>query len=107
MDETTIVGGSARAAAMQGGWQGGWNGVSWSAVIAGAFTALAVSFIVIALGTGIGMTVASPYSSSPSVGTMTIIGALWLVFAQAVGSQSAVTLPAGCGARRQRYIPTK
>jgi len=31
------------------------------------------------------MEVASPYSSSPSASTMTIIGALWLVFAQAVG----------------------
>jgi hypothetical protein len=87
-DETTIAGngmGVMRSPA-QAGWTGAWNGVSWSAVIAGAFTAIAVSIIVIALGTGIGMVVASPYSSSsPSASTMTIIGALWLVFAQAVG----------------------
>jgi hypothetical protein len=79
-DDTAVVRSPAQA-----GWTGGWNGVSWSAVIAGAFTAIAVSIIVIALGTGIGMEVVSPYSSSPSAGTMTIIGALWLVFAQAVG----------------------
>ena len=68
------------------GWTGAWSGLSWSAVIAGALTAIAVSFIVISLGTGIGMELVSPYSySSPSAGTMTVIGALWLVFAQAVG----------------------
>jgi len=87
-DDATIVGdgvGVARSPALAG-WNGAWNGVSWSAVIAGAFTAVAVSIIVIALGAGIGMEVVSPYSSSsPSAGTMTAIGALWLVFAQAVG----------------------
>ena len=64
-----------------------WDGVSWSAVIAGALTAIAVSFIVISLGSGIGMELVSPYSysSSPSASTMTVIGAVWLVFAQAVG----------------------
>ena len=71
---------------MQAGWSGAWSGVSWSAVIAGAITAIAVSFIVVSLGSGIGMELVSPYSySTPSAGTMTIIGALWLVFAQAVG----------------------
>src|SRR6202167_1549496 len=85
-DERTLSGdGIARSPALDG-LNGAWNGVSWSAVIAGAFTAIAVSIIVIALGTGIGMEVVSPYSSSsPSAGTMTAIGALWLVFAQAVG----------------------
>jgi hypothetical protein len=86
-DERTLSGdGIARSPALDG-LNGAWNGVSWSAVIAGAFTAIAVSIIVIALGTGIGMEVVSPYSSSssPSAGTMTVIGALWLVFAQAVG----------------------
>ena len=62
------------------------RGVSWSAVIAGALTALAVSIIVIALGSGIGLSIASPFStSSPSAGTLTVVGAVWLVFAQAVG----------------------
>ncbi len=86
-DETVLTGdGIARSPALNG-LNGAWNGVSWSAVIAGAFTAIAVSIIVIALGTGIGMEVVSPYSSSssPSASTMTVIGALWLVFAQAVG----------------------
>ncbi len=90
MDDTTIVG--DRVAVVnrrqaQPGWAAAWGGMSWSAVIAGALTAIAVSFIVIALGTGIGMELVSPYSysSSPSASTMTAIGAVWLVFAQAVG----------------------
>ncbi|HUI15875.1 MAG TPA: hypothetical protein VL048_20635 [Xanthobacteraceae bacterium] len=88
MDDTTIVGDSVAVVTSPGqtGWGAAWSGISWSAVIAGALTAIAVSFIIIALGSGIGMAVVSPYSySSPSVTTMTIIGALWLVFAQAVG----------------------
>jgi hypothetical protein len=89
MDETTTIAGDnigiARSPA-QSGWTGAWSGVSWSAVIAGAITAIAVSFIVISLGSGIGMELVSPYSySSPSGSTMTVIGALWLVFAQAIG----------------------
>jgi len=99
-DEVTIVEttGSPRSAT---GWGGAWSGVSWSAVIAGALTAIAVSIIVIALGTGIGMVLVSPYSASPSASTMTIIGALWLVFAQAVGFATG-----GYVAGRLRRSPT-
>ncbi len=88
MDDTTIVGDSvAVMTSSQGTWGAAWSGVSWSAVIAGALTAIAVSFIVISLGSGIGMELVSPYSysSSASASTMTVIGAVWLVFAQAVG----------------------
>ncbi len=88
MDDTTIVGDSvAVMTSPQGAWGAAWSGVSWSAVIAGALTAIAVSFIVISLGSGIGMELVSPYSysSAASASTMTVIGAVWLVFAQAVG----------------------
>jgi hypothetical protein len=54
---------------------------TWSVVFAGALAAWAVSFIFISLGTGIGLSISSPYSG-PSAGTMGIAGALWLVFAQ-------------------------
>jgi hypothetical protein len=91
MDETTVI--SERAtvsgvsgAAPQRGWPVlWWSGLSWSAVIAGALTAIAVTIIVVALGSGIGLSLASPYSYSPSGGTLTIVGAVWLVFAQAIG----------------------
>jgi hypothetical protein len=58
---------------------------SWSAAIAGAFAATAVSFIVIALGSGIGLSFASPYGAGPSAASLTIAAAVWLVMAQAFG----------------------
>jgi hypothetical protein len=88
-DKTAVITESWEVAgtSAQSGWVGTWNGVSWSAVIAGALTAIAVTIIVVALGSGIGMALASPYSysSAPSASTLSIIGAVWLVFAQAVG----------------------
>jgi hypothetical protein len=59
--------------------------LSWSGVIAGALTAIAVTAIIIALGSGVGLSLASPFASSPSASSLTLIGALWLVFAQAIG----------------------
>jgi hypothetical protein len=52
--------------------------LSWSAAIAGALAAIAVTFLIIALGSGIGLSFASPYSSGPSVKSMTILAAVWL-----------------------------
>lgn len=57
---------------------------SWSVVIAGALAAWAVSFIFISLGSGIGFATVSPYASAGST-TMTIAGAIWLIFSQAAG----------------------
>src|SRR5215471_20051831 len=54
---------------------------NWSVVIAGALAAWAVVFIFISLGSGIGLSIVSPYSG-PSATTMNIGGAIWLVFAQ-------------------------
>lgn len=54
---------------------------TWSVVIAGALAAWAVAFILLALGSGIGLSVASPYSG-PDAGTMGIAGAIWLLFAE-------------------------
>jgi hypothetical protein len=55
------------------------------AAIAGALAAIAVTFLVIALGSGIGLSFASPYSSGPSAKTMTIAAAIWLLMAQTMG----------------------
>jgi hypothetical protein len=88
MAETTIVGDRIEILEAQntGTWSAlSWSGLSWSAIIAGVFTATAVSFIFVALGSGIGLSLASPFSTSPSAGTLTVLGALWLVFVQAVG----------------------
>jgi hypothetical protein len=72
------------------------SGVSRGGIIAGALTAIAVTAIIVALGSGIGFSLASPFSSSPSAGTLTVIGAVWLVFAQAIGFATGGYMLAGC-----------
>jgi hypothetical protein len=57
---------------------------SWSAAIAGALAATAVTFIIVALGSGIGLSFASPYGG-PSATTMTVAAAVWLVMAETMG----------------------
>jgi hypothetical protein len=58
---------------------------SWGAVLGGAIAATAVSFLLISLGSGIGLMGASPYASGPSWATLTAAGAIWIVFAQTWG----------------------
>src|SRR3954447_17109475 len=58
---------------------------SWSGAIAGAFAATAVTLLIIALGTGIGLSFSSPYSSGPTVTRLTVAAAVWLVMAQTMG----------------------
>jgi hypothetical protein len=86
MDETTtIISERVAVDGVSGTAAPWWSGLSWGAVIAGALTAIAVTIIVVALGSGIGLALASPYSYSPAGSTLTILGAVWLVFAQAIG----------------------
>jgi hypothetical protein len=58
--------------------------LSWSAAIAGAFAATAVTLLIVALGSGIGLSFASPYSG-PSAKAMTIAAAIWLLMAETMG----------------------
>jgi hypothetical protein len=63
------------------------SGVSWPAVIGGAFTAAAVSLILLALGSGFGLASISPWSGSgASVTTFTIVGGIWLIVTQWLAS---------------------
>ena len=63
------------------------SGVSWPAVIGGAFTAAAVSLILLALGSGFGLASISPWSGSgASATTFTIMGGIWLIVTQWVAS---------------------
>ena len=56
------------------------SGVSWPAVIGGAFTAAAVSLILLTLGAGFGLASLSPWSGSgATVTTFSIVGGLWLI----------------------------
>ena len=63
------------------------SGVSWPAVIGGAFTAAAVSLILLTLGAGFGLASLSPWSGSgATVTTFSIVGGLWLIVTQWLAS---------------------
>jgi hypothetical protein len=61
------------------------SGVSWSAVVGGAFVAAAISLILLALGTGFGLSVVSPWSnvgaSAAALGGAAIV---WLIVTQVI-----------------------
>ena len=61
------------------------SGVSWAAVIGGAFVAAAVSLIMLALGAGFGLSAVSPWSnagaSASAIGAAAII---WLIVNEAI-----------------------
>src|ERR1035438_8520285 len=63
------------------------SGVSWAAVIGGGFVTAAMSLILLALGTGLGLSSVSFWSdagvSASTIGTAAI---LWLIFMQIISS---------------------
>ncbi|MEO8028503.1 MAG: hypothetical protein ABI823_18625, partial [Bryobacteraceae bacterium] len=63
------------------------SGVSWGAVMGGAFVAAAFCFILLALGAGFGLSVVSPWSgaraSAAAVGTAAIV---WLILSEVIAS---------------------
>jgi hypothetical protein len=83
MSKTAVVGRNVEVI-QTGRDTSGRTAFSWSVVIAGALAAWAVSFIFIALGSGIGLAISSPFSG-PASGTMTIAGAIWLILVQSIG----------------------
>jgi hypothetical protein len=61
------------------------SGISWPAVIGGAFTAAALSLILLTLGTGLGFSSVSPWSNMGASATTVKAGAIiWLIFTQIV-----------------------
>ena len=63
------------------------SGVSWAAVIAGAFVAAALSLTLLALGAGFGLLSVSPWSSAgASVSAVTAAAIIWLIVVQIVAS---------------------
>jgi hypothetical protein len=63
------------------------SGVSWAAVVAGAFVAAALSLALLALGTGIGFSAVSPWSStSASASTIGWTAIVWLILMQLIAS---------------------
>jgi hypothetical protein len=57
------------------------SAISWGAILGGASGAAAVSLVLLLLGTGLGMAVASPWSG-PSATTVGITAAVWLIVTQ-------------------------
>lgn len=63
------------------------SGVSWAAVIAGAFVAAALSLILFALGTGLGLSAVSPWSNVGAfASTISKIAIVWLIVIQIIAS---------------------
>lgn len=61
--------------------------VSWSAVLAGAMAAAALSLIMLILGAGLGLSAVSPWSlSGISAGTFGVAAIAWITFTQLVAS---------------------
>ena len=63
------------------------SGVSWPAVIAGAFVAAALSLILLALGAGLGLSSISPWSNvGASASTVSGAAVVWLIVMQMIAS---------------------
>ena len=62
-----------------------YSGISWPAVIGGAFAAAALSLILITLGAGLGFSAVSPWSNMGASASTVKSGAIiWLIFTQVV-----------------------
>lgn len=63
------------------------SAVSWAAIIAGGVAAVALTLLLVALGTGIGLSSVSPWSAAnPSATTFTLLAAVWLIIVQWLSS---------------------
>src|SRR5579871_5086957 len=62
------------------------SGVSWGAVIGGAFAAAATYLILLALGTGFGLSVRSPWRSGELASTLGAAAIAWLIATEVISS---------------------
>jgi hypothetical protein len=63
------------------------SGVAWPAIIGGVFAALALSLILLALGSGLGLASVSPWSNAgTSATTFTVMMGIWLIVVQWLSS---------------------
>lgn len=76
-------------------------GVSWASVAAGAVVSLALTLVLIAFGTGLGLAVVSPWGSSVSATTFKITTGLYLVVIAMISSSLGGYLS---GRLRSRWV---
>ena len=62
------------------------SAMSWAAIIGGAVVAAAVSLILVALGSALGLSAISPWSGGASATTFTVMTAIWLIVTQWVAA---------------------
>jgi hypothetical protein len=63
------------------------SGVAWPAIVAGALAATSLSLILLVLGSGLGLTIVSPWvATGAGAATFAISTVVWLVITQAVSS---------------------
>jgi hypothetical protein len=60
--------------------------ITWPSVFAGAVAALSVSLILLILGSGLGLSVASPWKPGPTATTLSVAVISWLIIMQWVSS---------------------
>jgi hypothetical protein len=78
------------------------SGVSWGAVIAGAFVAAALSLALLALGTGVGLSSISPWANSGASGSAVgWTAVIWLVLMELIASSMGGYL---AGRLRTRWV---
>jgi hypothetical protein len=80
------------------------SGVSWAAIVAGAFVAAALSLILVALGTGIGLSSISPWSNTGVSASAFGIGAIvWVIVTQIIAASIGGYL---AGRLRTKWVST-
>ena len=76
-----------RAALVADEYSSSQSAVSWAAIIGGALAAVATTLLLVALGSGIGLSSVSPWSAlNPSATTFTLLAAVWLIIVQWLSS---------------------
>ena len=87
MQETPMGGTSGACPESRPSLEGPTSGVAWPAIIGGAFAAVAVTLILLALGSGFGLASVSPWSNAgASATTFTVMTAVWLIVTQWLAS---------------------
>jgi hypothetical protein len=80
------------------------SAVSWSSIMAGAFASLGLSFILLALGSGLGFAFVSPWPGhGMSTTALTATAAIWLLIAQWISAGVGGYL---AGRLRTRWVGT-